>query len=167
MIQIFPPFFQALTSFDVISGPSDLKGHRLPRFRQEYWKEAKVSHLKGLELTPNRFGFSDHPTALYLHTSAKEVVILFTFQEPTPSRKTYDADKTTCRDIMSFGNAILWLSTLSYFIPKESIEETLSVILDMEMFVKYVCFQNIVPREDPQSTCDVIFIDMYNVHCSI
>ena len=73
------------------------------------------------------FGFSNLPTALYLHTSAKEVVILFTLQEPTPSRKTYDADKTTCRDIMSFGNAILWLSTLFYFIPKESIEETMYV----------------------------------------
>ena len=78
-------------------------------------------------------------------------------QEPTPFRKTYDADKTTCRDIMSFGNAILWLSTLFYFIPKESIEETMSVILVMKMFVKYVCFQNIVPREGPQSR----FIDTY------
>ena len=114
-------------------------------------------------LPPSHFGISDHPTALYLHTSAKEVVILFTLQEPTPSKKTYDADKTTCRDIMSFGNAILWLSTLSYFIPKENIEETMSVILVMEMFVKYVCFQNIVPREDQQSTCDVRFIDMYIV----
>ena len=85
-----------------------------------------------------RFGFSDHPTALYLHTSAKEVVILFTLQEPTPSRKSYDADKTTCRDIMSFGNAILWLSTLFYFIPKKSIEETMLVILVMKKFVKYV-----------------------------
>ena len=67
---------------------------------------------------------------------------------------------------MSFGNAILWLSTLFYFIPKESIEETMSVILAMEMFVKYVCFQNNVPREDPQSTFDVRFIDMYNVYCT-